>query len=234
MLWGPGLTLLLLNAQPNLQTSAALAQLAKELNHRRPKGHKNDGWQNKYCQGDYHFNRSFGCVLLSPMTAFRSQRLRVHAQRRSDACAEAVSLDERSDQSPNLVNAGATAVISQRLRARLAGPHLEIHKIKFIAQIGMRVLEIFPDAHKRLIEGKTDLHADDREIKRIGQRDRDATLAVFDHALQHETGTKNPKPPTPIISRRSKPCSTATTPSIPTKASSMRLPTYIVRWRGSR
>src|SRR5436189_23291 len=109
MLWGPGLTLLLLNAQPNLQTSAALAQMA------------------------------------------------------------------------------------QRLRARLAGPHLEIHKIKFIAQIGMRVLEIFPDAHKRLIEGKTDLHADDREIKRIGQRDRDATLAVFDHALQHETGDKEPK-----------------------------------------
>src|SRR6266568_4615968 len=169
MLWGPGLTLLLLNAQPNLQTSAALAQLAKELNHRRPKGHKNDGWQNKYCQGDYHFNRSFGCLLLSPLTAFRSQRFRVHAQRRSDACAEAVSLDERSDQSPNIVNAGA------------------------IAQIGMRVLEIFPDAHKRLIEGKTDLHADDREIKRIGQRDRDATLAVFDHALQHETGDKEPK-----------------------------------------
>src|SRR5439155_1333348 len=137
MLWGPGLTLLLLNAQPNLQTSAALAQLAKELNHRRPKGHKNDGWQNKYCQGDYHFNRSFGCLLLRALTALRSQRFRVHAQRRSDACAEAVSLDERSDQSPN-------------------------------------------------------------------------------------------------IRRRSKPCSTATTPSIPTKASSMRLPTYIVRWRGSR
>src|SRR5437667_6282142 len=137
-------------------------ELTKKLDNLRPEGNKDDGWQNKYCQGDYHFNRSFGRLLLRSLTALRSQRFRVHAQRRSDACAEAVSLDERSDQSPNIVNAGAIAEIAQRLRARLAGPHLEIHKIKFIAQIGMRVLEIFPDAHKRLIEGETDLHADDR------------------------------------------------------------------------
>src|SRR5207248_4333890 len=95
--------------------------------------------------------------------------------------------------SANIVDACAFAQIAQRFRARLAGAHFEIHKIKFVAQVRMRVLEIFPNPLKRLIEREADLHADDGKIERVGQCDGDAALTVFDHALQHETRDKKAK-----------------------------------------
>jgi hypothetical protein len=64
----------------------------------------------------------------------------------SDAGAEAIGLNQGSDEGANVVDAGAVHKISQSLDARLAGAHFEIDQVKFVAEIGMGVVEILANS----------------------------------------------------------------------------------------
>src|SRR5579872_315715 len=102
------------------------------------------------------------------------------------AGAEAIGLNERSDERANVIYAGAIDKITKRFNAGLAGAHFEIHEVEFLAEIGMGMMQIDSDPHQGLIEGESGFNADDSEIESVGQGNADASLAVFVHSLQKE------------------------------------------------
>ncbi len=59
--------------------------------------------------------------------------------------------------------------------------------MKFVAEVGIGVMQVFADAHQRLVEGEAGLDANDGKVECVGQSDADAPLAVFDHALENKT-----------------------------------------------
>src|SRR5208282_6370797 len=45
-------------------------------------------------------------------------------------------------------------------------------------------------AHQGLVECESGFNANDGEVESVGKRDADATLTVFDHALEKKAGNK--------------------------------------------
>ena len=62
--------------------------------------------------------------------------------------------------------------------------------MKFVAEIGMSVVQILADAHEGLVESESGFDANDGEIESVGEGDADALLTVFDHALEKEAGNE--------------------------------------------
>ena len=104
----------------------------------------------------------------------------------SHACAEAIRLNQCTNQGSDIVNPGSIHEITQRLSAGLACPHLEVYKVEFVAQIGMSVMQILTHPHQRLIERQAGLDADDGQVERVRQSQANAILTFANHALQNE------------------------------------------------
>ena len=111
----------------------------------------------------------------------------MNAQSLGDAGTEAVGLDESADQGANVIDAGAVDHVAQSFGPGLAGAHLEVDQVKFIAEVGMGVVQILADAHQGLVQGQAGFDANDGEVERVRQSDADALLTVLDHALEKET-----------------------------------------------
>ena len=56
------------------------------------------------------------------------------------------------------------AIMLEGFRTGLSGTHLQVDKVKFVAQVGMGVMEILADAQQGLVEGESSFHADHSEI----------------------------------------------------------------------
>ena len=110
----------------------------------------------------------------------------MHAEGLGDAGAEAICLNQCTNQRADVVNPGAVHQIAQGFGARLAGAHLEVDQVELIAEIGMGVVQILAHAHQGLIERKPGLDADDGEVEGVGQAQANALLPVANHALQDE------------------------------------------------
>src|ERR1700736_104844 len=162
-------------------------QLPDQLNDRGTDGHEDDGRQNEHHQGRDHFNRSFRSLLFGALAALGAERVGVHAKRLGNAGTEAVGLDESGDQGANIVNPGADHQIAKGLGARLSGTHLKIDQMKFVAQIGVGIMQIAADAHHGLIEGESGFDAYHCEIEGVSQTHADALLATFNHVFQGKT-----------------------------------------------
>ena len=102
----------------------------------------------------------------------------MHAEGLSDAGAEAICLNQCTNQRADVVNSGAIDQVAEGFRAGLAGAHLEIDEMKLIAEVGMGVVQILADAHQSLVERQAGFDANDGEVEGIGQPDANATLAV--------------------------------------------------------
>src|SRR3984885_13235396 len=114
----------------------------------------------------------------------------MHAQGLGDAGAEAIGLDEGTDQRTDVIDAGAIDQIAQSFGAGLAGAHLKVDQMKFVAEIGVGVMQVLADAHQGLVKSQAGFHANDGEIESVRQCNADASLTVFDHALEKETRNK--------------------------------------------
>src|SRR5215831_10923634 len=130
----------------------------------------NDGWanrdednrrQNKDHQRGNHLDRSFCCLLFGALPAFRAEGIGMHAEGLSNARAEAIGLDQCTHKRTDVVNPGAIDQITQGFGARFASAQFEIDEVKFITQIGMRVMEVLADPHECLIKGETSFNTDD-------------------------------------------------------------------------
>src|SRR5260370_39133576 len=116
------------------------------LNERRTNRDGEKRHQNEQNEGRYHLNGGLGGLLFGAMAAGSTQRVRVNPQSLSDAGAEAIGLDESAHQRANVIHTGAVDQIAQGFCAGLAGAHLEVHEMEFVAEVGMGVVQIFADA----------------------------------------------------------------------------------------
>src|SRR5580704_12435029 len=106
------------------------------LNEGRSNGDKEERYQNEYNEGRDHLDGCFGGLFFGPLTARRAQRVGVNAQSLSHAGAEAIGLDKSAHERANVVDASAVDQIAEGFGARLAGAHLEIDEMKFVAEVG--------------------------------------------------------------------------------------------------
>ena len=111
----------------------------------------------------------------------------MHAEGLGNAGAEAISLDQCTHKRTDVVNPSAIDQISEGLGARFSGAQFEVQEVKFIAQVGVRVMEVLADPHEGLVKSETSLNANDREIEGIGKSEANTILAIPDHALQDES-----------------------------------------------
>jgi hypothetical protein len=93
----------------------------------------------------------------------------MHPESLGDAGPEAVGLYQCTNKRTDVVNTGALDQVTEGLGAGLAGAHLEIDQVEFIAQVGMGMVQILPDAVQRLIQGEASLDADHGQVEGIGQ-----------------------------------------------------------------
>jgi hypothetical protein len=156
-------------------------------------GDEDDRRQNKKHEGGNHFDRSFGGLLFGALPALSAEGIGVYAQSLSDAGAETIGLDECTHKRANVIDTGALDEVAEGLGARLAGAHLEVDEMKFIAEIGVGVVQILADPHQSLVERESGLHANDGEVEGIGKSDADAALAIPNQALEDETRQKESK-----------------------------------------
>jgi hypothetical protein len=126
----------------------------------------------------------------------------MHAEGLGNAGAEAISLDQCTHKRTDIVNPSPINQISQGFRARLSGSQFEVDKVKFIAQIRVRVMEILSDPHESLVKSQASFDADDGEVEGIGKSQANAILAVPDHALQDEAGQNKPQSCNPNDQRK--------------------------------
>ena len=102
--------------------------------------------------------------------------------------------EEAAQMRPQLnLYAGALDEVSQGLSPGLASTHFEIHEIKFVAEIRVGVSQVFSNTHQSLVKCESDLDADYREVQGIRQCQRDASLPIPDHALEHKTRDEEAK-----------------------------------------
>jgi hypothetical protein len=156
------------------------------LNESRTDRHEEERYKNEYYEGRDHLNRSLGSLFFCALPAGRAQGIRVNAQGLRHAGSEAIGLNQSAHKGANVIDASAVDHITQGFGAGLTGAHLEVHEMKFVAEIGMGVMQIFAYAHESLVEGEAGFDADHGEIESVRESDADAPLAVFDHALQNE------------------------------------------------
>ena len=114
----------------------------------------------------------------------------MHAEGLGDAGAEAVCLNQCTNKRADVVNTGAIDKIAQSFSTGLAGAHLEVDQMKFVAEIGMGVVQILTYAHQSLVERQTCFNADDGEIEGIRQANANALLAVPNHAFEDKPRKK--------------------------------------------
>ena len=102
----------------------------------------------------------------------------MHAEGLGNAGAEAICLNQCTNQRADVVNPGAVHQVAQSLGAGLAGAHFEVYELKLIAEIGVGMVKILADAHQGLIERQAGFHADHGQVEGVGQADANAMLAV--------------------------------------------------------
>jgi hypothetical protein len=144
------------------------AQLPNELDDSRTNRDENNRRQDKDHKRGNHLNRGFGCLLFGALPAFRAEGVGMHAEGLGHAGAEAVCLNQCTNQRADIVNACSLHQIPESLGAGLASSHLEVHEMEFIAEIGVGMVKILTDAHERLIEGESGLNADYGKVESIG------------------------------------------------------------------
>ena len=110
----------------------------------------------------------------------------MHPEGLGDAGAEAISLNQCTNQRADVVNPGSVDEVTEGFHAGLAGAHFEVHEVELIAQVGVGMVQILADAGKSLVEREAGLNADDGEVESVGQAEANAILAIFNHALQDE------------------------------------------------
>jgi len=142
----------------------------------------------------------------------------------SDAGFEAVGLDERGDESANVVDSGAVHHIPQSFCAGLAGSHLEIHEMKFIAEVRVGVMQILPDPHKGLIKVPPGLDAITVRSRASGNAMRMRCCRSLIIRFRKKRGMKKPRAGTHTSSGRLSKPENATTPAKPRAASTRRDP----------
>ena len=162
------------------------SQLPDQTDHGRTDRDKNNRRQNKDDQWGNHLDGGLCSLFFGALPAFRAEGVGMHAESLGDAGAEAVGLNQCTNQGADVVNTGALDQIAERFGAGFAGAHLEIDEMEFVAEIGMSVMQILSDAHEGLIECEAGFDANDGEIEGVGQSEADAILTVSDHALQDE------------------------------------------------
>ena len=161
-------------------------QLPDQLDDRRADRDKNNRRQNKYHQWGDHLDGGLCSLFFGPLPAFRAEGVGMHAQGLGDAGAEAIGLNQCTNQGTDVVNPGSVDQVAEGFGAGLAGAHLEVDQMEFIAEIGMGVVQILAHAHQGLVEGESGFDADDGQVEGIGQAEANAMLPVFDHALEDE------------------------------------------------
>src|SRR5271169_4663518 len=165
-------------------------QLPDQLNYRRADRDKNYRGQNKYHQWGNHLDGGLCSLFFGPLPAFRAEGVGMHAEGLGDAGAEAISLNQCTNKRTDIVNPGAVYQITEGLGTGFTGPHLEVHKMELIAEIGVGMAQILAHTRQRLVKRKAGLDANDGEVEGIGQAEANAMLPVSDHALQDEARKK--------------------------------------------
>src|ERR1700690_904476 len=110
----------------------------------------------------------------------------MHAQGLCDARSEAVSLNQGPDQRANVIDARAIGEITKRLGARFSGARLEVEKMEFTAELGMRWAQILAYAHHGLIERQPRFHADHSQVQSVGKAKANPALAFLQLSFEHE------------------------------------------------
>ena len=194
------------------------------LNKCRTNGDEEEGHQNEHNKGRDHLDGGFGGLLFGALTPSSPQRIRVNAQGLSHAGAETIGLNECADQGANVIHASAVDEIAQGFGPGLAGAHLEIDQMKFVAEVGISVMQLFTDAHQCLVEGKASFHANDCQIERVGKPMRMRRWRSLIIRFKKKRGKKKPKAGTQTsMGTLSKP-EKRMTPARPRSASMMRAP----------
>jgi len=62
----------------------------------------------------------------------------------------------------DILNPRAVGQITESLGTGFTGPHLQIHQVKLIAEIGVSMVQILAYARQSLVEGETSLDANPR------------------------------------------------------------------------
>src|ERR1700746_4222890 len=101
-----------------------------------------EGYQNEQNEGRNHLDGGLGGPLFGPLSARGTQRIRVDPQSLRDAGAEAIGLDQSAHQRTKIIHAGAVDEIAQSFSPGLAGAHLKVHEMKFVAEVGMGVMQV--------------------------------------------------------------------------------------------
>ena len=85
----------------------------------------------------------------------------MHPEGLSDAGAEAICLNQCTNQRADIVNSGAIHQVTESFRAGLAGAHLEIYKMELIAEVRVRVVQILAYSSQSLVEREARFDAND-------------------------------------------------------------------------
>ena len=123
-------------------------------------GHEEKWDKNEKHERRNHLDSGFRSLFFGALAAGGSQRIRVNAQSLGDAGAKTIGLDQSADERTNVIDPGTVDEIAQRFHARFTGPHFKIDQMKFVAEIGMGMVQVLADAEERLIERQAGLHAD--------------------------------------------------------------------------
>ncbi len=112
-------------------------------------GHENDRRQNKQHQGRDHLDGRFGGLLFGSLTPFRAEGVGMHAEGLSDAGSEAVGLYQCTNKRTNVVNPSAVHQVTESIRTRLPGAHLQIDQVELVAEVGMGMMQVLATRRMR-------------------------------------------------------------------------------------
>jgi hypothetical protein len=143
--------------------------LPNQFDHGWTDGDKDDRWQNKDHQWGNHLNGGFCCLFFGPLPAFRAEGVGMHPKSLGDAGAEAVGLNQCTNEGADIVNTGSVHQVSQGFGSRLPGAHFQIDQMEFVAQIGMGMMQVLAHSHEGLVERQAGFYANDCEVERVGQ-----------------------------------------------------------------
>src|SRR5215472_2739972 len=134
--------------------------LREEKKHCRAQNDYHQGRKDEKDQSGNHFHANLCSHLLRPLTALSSQIIGMNPQRLSNAGAKPLGLNQHGHQCLDVFQARSATQLAQGFDARLTDSHLQIHKLKFVAELGMRNPQFLGYAHQCLIEAKASLDAD--------------------------------------------------------------------------
>ena len=100
---------------------------AHDLQHRGAEQHHEQGGEDKENQREEQFRGNLRCIFFNDLAPPRAQLLGLDAQRQTDACTEAVGLDQHLGQGVDIFHTHAQGEVAQHFFLRAAGAHLERH-----------------------------------------------------------------------------------------------------------